>query len=161
MGVTRILLLVVAVLLSLLLIISCVRDIVELSTMPLHDEVFWEDFQVHTYFSNLAYYLAAIVISLFAHRDLGRVDDSVRERFLFKYLGWLGWFAIVLIFIAFWTVWSDVHTFWFGIFADGIQDYDIDILMGTPDNFTFNIWLGALCLYARYRIAANKRLEAM
>jgi hypothetical protein len=161
MGVTRILLLVVEVLLGLLLVASAIRDVLELSAMPLHDEVFWDDFQVYTYFSNLAYYIAAIVISLLAYRDLGCMNDGVREKFLFKYLGWLGWFAIVLFFIAFWTVWSDVNTLWFYAFEDGIQDYDIEILMATPDNFTFNMWLGTLCLYARYRIAANKRLEAM
>ena len=144
-----------------MLIISAIHDVIELSGMPLHDEVFWDDFQVHTYFSNIGYYLAAIITSLLAYRDLGRVGRGGREKFVFKYLGWLGWFAMGLFFIAFWTMWSDVNTFWSDIFADGIQDYDIDILIGTPDNAIFNLWLGALCFYARYRIAANKRLEVM
>ncbi|MEQ3745371.1 MAG: hypothetical protein ABNH53_03950 [Henriciella sp.] len=94
-------------------------------------------------------------------RDLMEIPIHVRERFRLRYLGILGWIGVSLILAGFLCSWDSARLLWLPLHPiDDQLEFKVLTIVHTVEEATGSLWLGALCLYARYRIAANKRLAA-
>lgn len=116
-------------------------------------------YQNSVWFHGWAKWLAFPLLAHLARNDLKTIPAHVSEKFLFQHLGWLGWLALVLFAASIFSlieslVW--LRSFeWFT--ALGPMRW-IDHVLNLTFYVMLYFWLGSLCLYARYRTAALKRL---
>jgi hypothetical protein len=115
---------------------------------------------------------AFALLSFSARRDLKYVPEHVREHFRFRYLGILGWLGVTIILGGLLYLYYSTDVVWNMVVSGNMGGSEIDydhigrarlfvehITYGLNEALK-TVWLGALCLYARYRIAANKGLAA-
>ncbi|MEM1389745.1 MAG: hypothetical protein AAGG45_01595 [Pseudomonadota bacterium] len=111
------------------------------------------------WFHGWAKWLAFPVLAYLAKCDLETIPAHVAEKFQFKHLGWLGWLSLTLFAASIFSLIENLvwlRSFeWFAT----LGPYQwIDHIVNVSFYVMLYFWLGSLCLYARYRTAALKRL---
>jgi len=102
------------------------------------------------------------VLAWLAARDLKKIDGRAQEYFRLNAMGWLGW--IGLLFIASASLFLHLNLqndFPMTHFEERPWWRWLAMVALDLERAAHLALIGAVCLYARYRIAANKRLEAM
>lgn len=164
MGVTRWLLLVVAGIYAVLSIIAILAFIA-----GFYDAVAnaWYNrngsyVSLYVLVTDWAFFVIPTLLAYLAARDLKALPLEVVEKFQLKSLGFVGWLGAAMIIAGILAIVSAITSGNRILQINHIFDhinYELGFnQLGYAIQF---IWLGALCLYARYRIAANKRLEVI
>jgi len=112
--------------------------------------------------------IATFVISIFIIKDLRAIPQRLQEHFGFSQIGYLGGLGALLIVLAvFYLTFSlrevfdlDSNIFYYDTLESYFWNY-LRFVLGSAFHAFAIAWMGALCLYARYRLAANKRLAAI
>ena len=117
-------------------------------------------YQFSAWFHGWAKWLAFPVLAYLAKNDLNTLPPHVIERFQFKHLGWLGWLALFLFAASLFSFIEKTVWLRWSVFVWRGPEQAIYQILNLTYNVMLYFWLGSLCLYARYRTAALKRLAA-
>ncbi|MDJ0920951.1 MAG: hypothetical protein QNI84_07470 [Henriciella sp.] len=117
--------------------------------------------KLHSLVLGWAAFLGFPTLSILAARDLDAIPDEAQEYFRLQHLGWLGWLGLLLL-VAGCFAFTETAVFHLRLYSDGTLSVLqlLSVFTSGALNSAVFVWLGAICLYARYRIAANKRLAS-